>query len=608
MKKQNPALSLLREFSVGIRRYFLAAVAASGLSILFSFLTPQIIRFTVDSVIGVEAMDLPAPALSLIAALGGREALRAHLIFCAAGIAVCALLSGVFNYFSRVNIARSTEGFVKKLRDTLFGHIEALPFRWHNQNQTGDIIQRCTSDVETIRGFVSAQLLEVIRTLLLIVIALALMFSMNVTMALICFGFMPVIILYSALFHGRISRQFRQADEAEGEMMVDIQENLTGVRVVRAFGMEREEKSRFEKAIGAFTDKWISLGYTLGIYWGIGDLVSCLQLMAVICVGAYLAASGRLTLGALMAFISYTQTLSYPVRSLGRTLSEFSKSVVSAERLKEILDAPTEPDERALQTPDLSGDIRFEHVSFAYGDNQVLRDVSFTVPRGTTLGILGATGSGKSALAYLLNRLYDLPEDGGRITIGGVDLREIDRRYLRRNVGLVLQEPFLFSKTIAENIAVARPGASREAIRASARIADVDENILSFRDGYDTLVGERGVTLSGGQKQRIAIARTLMLRCPILVFDDSMSAVDMETDARIRDALAENAGGATVLMISHRINTLMRADSILVLENGRVTDMGTHEELIRRPGVYQRVYRLQSDAGMLSGQGGETIA
>lgn len=602
--RKNPALSLLTEFSVGVRRLFLSAVIFSALSIFFTFLTPQIIRFTVDSVIGTEPVDLPSAALRIIDALGGLDALRADLLICAGAIALCAALSGIFNCLSRTSLARTTEGFIKKLRDSLFSHIQSLPFSWHTQNQTGDVIQRCTSDVETLRGFVSSQLLEVIRTLLLMTIALVLMFSMNTTLALICLAFMPIIIAYSALFHGRISRQFRDADEAEGDMMVDVQENLTGVRVVRAFGMEREERSRFEKAIDIFTQKWIDLGYTLGFFWGVGDLATCLQMLIVICLGAYLAATGRLTLGQLMAFISYTQTLSGPVRDLGRTLSEFSKSVVAAERLCEILDAPSEPDEPEAQTPPLCEDIRFEHVSFAYGENKVLDDVSFTVPRGTTLGILGATGSGKTTVTYLLNRLYDLPEGSGRITIGGVDIRDIDRRCLRRGVGLVLQEPFLFSKTVAENIAIAIPGAAIDEIRAAASVADVDDNIMSFRDGYDTVVGERGVTLSGGQKQRIAIARTLMLGCPILVFDDSMSAVDMETDARIRDSLRENSGDATVIMISHRINTLMSADNIIVLEDGRITASGTHEQLIHTPGVYQRVYNIQSDAG-LYGDGGE---
>ena len=592
-------LSLLYGFSRGVRRFFVAAIAASVFSILFSFLTPQIIRFTVDYVIGGDAGSLPGFVLETAAALGGREALAANLIFCAGSVLLCALLSGVFSYWSRMGVAKGTEGLIRNLRIGLFRHIQYLPFAWHSANQTGDIVQRCTSDVETIRNFIATQLIEVIRTILLIAVALWLMFSMNVTLALVSLAFIPVIVLYSALFHRRISRQFQQADEAEGDLMTAAQENFTGVRVVRSFGREAYEREIFRKKNDIFTNKWLDMGYTLGLFWGVGDLATGCQLLAVVCTGAWLAATGSLSLGELIAFISYTQYLSGPVRSLGRTLSELSKAGVSAHRLGEILRSEPESDPPGALCPPLDGDIQFDHVSFRYGTQQVLRDLDFTIHKGETFGILGATGSGKSTLASLLTRLYELPGDWGAIRINGTDIRDMDRAWLRRHVGLVLQEPFLFSTTIRENIAVAEDGADLEKIRESARIADIDEDILGFREGYDTVVGERGVTLSGGQKQRIAIARTLMLDCPILIFDDSLSAVDTETDERIRAALARRTRGNTVILISHRINTLMRCDRILVLEEGRMADLGTHRELIARPGAYQRVYALQSDAALL---------
>ncbi|MGI5935516.1 MAG: ABC transporter ATP-binding protein [Oscillospiraceae bacterium] len=601
VKKQTTA-GLLYGFARNGRHCFVIALFASSLSIIFSFLTPQIIRFTVDSVIGTEEASLPAFVVSALEALGGREFLRSHLYFCALGVVICALVSGIFNYVSRMTISQGTENFTKNLRDTLFRHIQYLPFSWHTENQTGDIIQRCTSDVETVRNFISAQLLEVIRTVILITVALVLMFSMNVTMAIICTAFIPAIILYSALFYGKIGRQFRKADEAEGDLMVTIQENLTGVRVVRAFGREQRERRVFEEKNEVFTNKWIDLGYTFGLFWGIGDFATGAQILAVVCAGAYLAATGKMTLGELLVFISYSHTLSWPVRSLGRTLSEFSKADVSIDRIRDILDAPAEPQEPDALTPDLHGDIKLENVSFSYGGQKVLHDLNFTIEKGTTVGILGATGSGKSTVTYLINRLYE--PDSGRITIGGIDVRDINRYYLRRNIGLVLQEPFLFSKTVRENIAIAAKRPDFERIRRAAGIAAVDENISSFREGYDTMVGERGVTLSGGQKQRIAIARTLMMECPILVFDDSMSAVDMETDAKIRESLRENTSGATVILISHRINTLMQADKILVMDKGRIVQSGTHRELIAQEGIYRRVYQMQSDAGLIK-DGGE---
>lgn len=258
----------------------------------------------------------------------------------------------------------------------------------------------------------------------------------------------------------------------------------------------------------------------------------------------------------------------------------------------------------------MNGDIVFDHVSFAYADQPVLRDVSFTIPAGKTFAVLGGTGSGKSTIMHLLDRLYDLPPEQGCITIGGVDIAQISRPYLRRNIGIVLQEPFLFSRTIRENIAAVRPEATLEEVRRQAGTAHVDEAILSFADGYDTIIGERGVTLSGGQKQRVAIARTLMQDAPILIFDDSLSAVDAETDAEIRASLHQAKGSATVILVSHRITTLLQADVILVLQDGRVAECGSHEELMARHGLYREIYDLQMTGEdrelLLAGEGGET--
>ena len=600
-KDRGSTFAMLNGFALGVRRFFVTAIAASALSILFNFLTPQIIRLTVDFVIGAAPLELPRMVTAALNALGGRAFLRAHFIFCALAIIACSLFSGLFNYVSRVSIAKGTEGFTKKLRDTLFSHIQRLPFQWHTETQTGDIIQRCTSDVETVRNFVSTQLIEVLQTVVLVTAALALMFAMNITLALVSAAFIPVIVLYSLLFYRRIAAQFLQADEAEGELMTGIQENLTAVRVVRAFGREKYEKERFTQKLDVFTQKWIDLGYTLGFFWGVGDLVTAGQILAVVCTGAFLAAGGRITLGELLAFISYTYAISWPVRTLGRTLSELSKAGVSITRLREILDAPPEHNPPAAAKPDLRGNIRFEGVSFKYGEQTVLEDISFHIPAGSTFGILGATGSGKSTIAYLLNRLYELPEDEGTISVGGADIRGIDRHHLRRGIGLVLQEPFLFSKTLRENIEIAAEAGNPELVRQNAEIAALDGSMREFKDGYDTMVGERGVTLSGGQKQRVAIARTLMMDCPILVFDDSMSNLDMETDEKIRLSLRQNTAGKTVILISHRISALMQADQILVLENGRPAQLGSHAELMAEDGLYRRVYQMQSDTMLLRG-------
>ncbi|NLA86604.1 MAG: ABC transporter ATP-binding protein [Clostridiales bacterium] len=599
-RSKNELFHMLTGFARGSKRYFFIAVIGALFSILFSFLMPQIVGFTVDSVIGDKSIELPASLSELYEKAGGRDFLRANFILCAAGVVLCAVLSGVFNYVSRMGTANGTERFTKKLRDKLFSHTQYLPFSWHTENQTGDIIQRCTYDVDMVHRFVSQQLIEVVRTVILLAVALTFMFSMNVTLALIALAFIPLILGYSTGFFKRIAHKFREADEAEGELLVHVQENLTGVRVVRAFGREKFETERFDEKNDIYVGKWLSLGYTLGVFWGVGHIVSSGELRVMVTVGSFLGAAGKLSLGEYLIFISYTLTMAWPIRQLGRILSEMSKTGVSLKRIKEILDAPIEEEESGALKPPLDRDIAFKNVSFSYNAQNehtaqaVLKDLSFTIKKGATFGILGSTGSGKSTITYLLNRLYDLPEDGGSISIGGVDIRYIDRHYLRRGVGLVLQEPFLFSKTIFENIDIAARSGDKSRVRRTAGIAAVDDSILAFSNGYDTMVGERGVTLSGGQKQRVAIARTLMLDAPIMVFDDSMSSLDMETDAKIREALRENTGGATVILISHRISTLMLSDTIMVLEDGKIAELGSHNELIQKEGIYRRIYNLQS--------------
>ena len=575
---------------------------------VFSSLTPQVVRVAVDSILGGEPFPKVVTALAPGALLAAAP--MTQLLAAAGFLLVVAVLSGLCTYGSRMGTAKASENFVKSLRDALYRHIQRLPYAWHVRNSTGEIIQRCTSDVEVVRNFVTNQLLEVCRIVFLVGFSLVVMLSMNLRMTLIAVAFLPIILLYSGFFYSRIAQRFLTADEAEGELSATVQENLTGVRVVRAFGREAFEVQRFDEKNERFSALWIRLGRLLSAYWGVGDLITGLQILTVISVGVLQTVDGAITLGEFLAFVSYNQSLIWPVRGLGRILSEMSKAGVSIERLAYILDSEPESDPADAETPPMDQDIVFDHVSFAYGEQPVLRDVSFTIPAGKTFAVLGATGSGKSTLMHLLDRLYDLPPDSGHITIGGVDITRIRRPWLRRNIGIVLQEPFLFSRSIRENIAAVRPGAALEEVRRHAGTAHVDEAIREFADGYDTIVGERGVTLSGGQKQRVAIARTLMQDAPILIFDDSLSAVDAETDAEIRASLHKAKGSATVVLISHRITTLMQADCILVLQDGRVAEIGSHEELMARRGLYREIYDLQmtgEDRDLLFGEeGGET--
>lgn len=599
-------LELVARYLRGNWGFFAAALLCACLGMVFNALTPQIIRITVDSVLGEEEAQLGI--LSGLIDLGWLKSEPIRALWLAAGaVVVVAMLRGVCTYGQRVNLSKGSEGFVKKIRDDLYRHIQHLDFEWHTAHATGDIIQRCTSDVDVIRNFVCTQLVEVVRTVFLIVLYLSIMISMSPRLSLVSLVFIPIVGLSSGVFYRKISRRFQAADEAEGEVTTCAQENFTGVRVVRAFGRERFEEERFGGKNNRFSQMWIQLGKLMSIYWASGTLLTCLQVMAVIVVGTIETVEGRMTLGGFIAFVGYNETLAWPVRALGRVLSDMSKAGVSMDRVGYILKAPEETDGPDAEELELAGDIVFDHVTFGYEGQTVLEDVTFTIPQGSTFAVLGGTGSGKSTLIHLLDRLYDLEEGQGRITIGGTDIRKIRRDCLRRQIGLVLQEPFLFSQTIRENIAATRPGAPEEELRHAAAVACVDEAITEFPEGYGTMVGERGVTLSGGQKQRVAIARMLMQKAPLMVFDDSLSAVDAETDAKIRAALREQMEGATVILISHRITTLMQADRILVLDNGRVADMGTHAELIARPGIYREIYDIQmsSDDRRLLEEGGE---
>lgn len=586
-------LSLVWEFLEGSRGFFVISIIATLMVNVFEMISPQVIRSTVDSVIGDAPLDLPAWAVKLVEAVGGVEYLREHLWVIGIVIGLLALGGAVSRYIYMYFNSKGAERFVKTMRNRLFGHIQRLPFSWHMKNQTGDIIQRCTSDVDMIKNFVSEQLTSVFRIVLMIVLSLGFMFSMNVKLTLVAFVFIPIIVAYSWGFHAKIHERFMQCDENEGVLSTIAQENLTGIRVVRAFGREKFEKDRFEKQNQLYTNAWMRLCMVLSLFWGAGDLVSGLQIMLVVVLGAYFCVNGEMTAGEFIAFVSYNTMLVWPVRSLGRTISELSKAGVSVERIRYIMNSQAEQDKPDAVTPNMDGDIEFQHVTFGYGEVPVLSDVSFKIPKGTTFGILGSTGSGKSTLMHLMNRLYDLPEGNGSITIGGVDIRDMKGEWIRRNIGMVLQEPFLFSRTIGENIGITQNQVTLSEIREAAAIACVDGAITDFTKGYDTLVGERGVTLSGGQKQRTAIARMLMQKTPIMVFDDSLSAVDAETDAKIRQALKNKLKEATVILIAHRVTTLMQADCIMVMDRGRVAEIGSHEELMAKGGIYRKIYDMQ---------------
>ena len=588
-------LSLLWQFLKGAKRYFFVTVLAAGVTALADMLQPQIIRAAVDCALGGKEADFPAYVMYAVNAIGGFEYLGKHLWIMAAAIIVVAVFQVASQYIFRVYNTKASETLVKSMRDQLFSHIQHLPFSWHMKNRTGDIIQRCTSDIETTKNFLSEQLTSVFRIVILLILSISFMTSMHGLLTVIALIPMPLIIAYSFHFHKKIHDGFMDCDENEGKLSAMAQENLTGVRVVRAFGQERAEMDKFTRQNDYYTSLWIRMAKIMSKFWSVSDIFSGIQVMLVVIFGAYFCIHGSLTEGEYIAFISYNSMLVWPIRQLGRMISEMSKAGVSIDRVAYIMNAPIETDDPEATDAPMDGDICFEHVHFAYENSpELLHDIHFTMKAGTTLGILGGTGSGKSTLMLLLDKLYPLEENCGRITIGGTDIRRIRTEHLRRNIGMVLQEPFLFSRTIAENIGITSPEIDMEAIRSAAAAAALDETITSFAQGYETVVGERGVTLSGGQKQRSAIARMLTQETPIMIFDDSLSAVDTQTDARIRQAIAKKFGKASVILISHRITTLSAADKIIVLDRGRIVEEGTHDQLKTGGGLYQKIYEAQS--------------
>lgn len=574
--------------------HFLWALIATIMMVIIGFLTPLLLSEIVDSILGSEPFTMPDFLMNPINDLGGRDFLRQNLWIPALALILMNVVNGVFTFIKGRSSAIASENIARKLRNDLYRHLQHLPFAYHVKAQAGELIQRCTSDVDTIRRFLAVQVMEVVNTVLMVVIAMSILLPRSVPITLYSLILVPPLFCFATWFFKMVHKSFEVADEADGVLNAVLQENLSGVRVVRAFGQQEREVEKFDRVNNDLRKKNLRLNELLAIYWGGGDAISMTQTLLTLVVCIIYACNGWITVGTLIVFTSTLGMLLFPIRQLGRTLSDAGKAMVSMKRVQAILHEEAEPDEPNALKPDLHGDIVFDHVSFAYPDDNVpvLRDVSFTIPAGKTAAVLGGTGSGKSTMMYLLQRLYT--PTSGKITIGGVDIQQIDRKYLRAHVGLILQEPFLYSKSIRENVGITAPEQEAERIEHAADIASASGFIAKADKGWETVVGERGVTLSGGQKQRIAIARTLLKDNNILIFDDSLSAVDTETDAQIRAALRHEQKDVTTLIISHRVTTLSQADIILVLENGQITQQGTHAELCSQPGLYQRINSIQN--------------
>jgi len=573
---------------------YLISIIATGLAVAFSLTVPLILQVVIDYILVGKEVEGNIFIEKIFGFLGGSSFLINNLWVCGILIIVITIIQGVFLYFKGKFSAEASEDVAKNLRERLYDHIQHLSYAYHKNADTGDLIQRSTSDIETIRRFLSVQMVEVGRAIFMVGISLYVMLNLNVKMTLISMATTPLIFIFSYLYFQIVQKSFRTSDESEAEMSTVIQENLNGVRVVKAFGREKFEIEKFKEKNQQYKKKTYKVIMNLAYYWSISDFMTIVQIALVVVASIYFTNRGLISLGTAVVFINYIFRIIWPIKQLGRILADLGKALVSTERIQEILDEDREEIKPGEGKPKILGNIEFGNVSFEYPDDEthrVLEDVSFKVEKGETIAIVGKTGSGKSSLIHLLPRLYDVKK--GEILLDNNNINSIEKKWLRKNIGIVLQEPFLYSTTIQENISFQNESKIKE-IHDAARIASVHNVVQEFDQGYDTLIGEKGVTLSGGQKQRIAIARTIINNYPILIFDDSLSAVDTETDIAIRKALRERKKDVTTFIISHRISSIYDADKILVLEKGKIKEMGKHEDLIKKEGIYKRIYNIQN--------------
>jgi ABC-type multidrug transport system fused ATPase/permease subunit len=583
----------------------------------------------------------------------------------ALGFVVLAAIQGGFTFVSGTLAAHVAESIAQRLRNFVLDQLQRLPFAYHDEVQTGEMIQRATSDIDALRRFYAIEFVETCRILFLFVINFVAIYFLNPTLAWISIVVIPVILAMSVYFFRLISKAYEAYQTQEAVLTTTLQENLSGVRVVKAFARQAFEEDKFEEANIKKYERGKQLLLMHALYWPLSDLLCGVQMLGGYLVGAFMAINGTISVGTYLAYAGMLLAIIWPMRNLGRLVVEMSRGLVSFDRVAEIIrqsrEGMTEPGFKAPAR--LQGELAFENVSFAYGsatpkgaessplttaahahssngqngtgkqngdgkqngkvekriaataqvidshlvvegettgDEPVqhhvvaLGDISFNVMPGQRVALLGTAGAGKSTLVNLLPRFYDYT--GGRILLDGIELRDYSREYLRQQIGIVEQEPFLFSRTVRENITY---GVGREIdqslVEDAARAAAIHDVIMEkLPKGYDTLVGERGTTLSGGQKQRVAIARTLLKDPRILILDDSTSAVDTETEASIREALERLMENRTTFIIAHRIQSVMDADLILVLDKGRIIQAGTHDELIAQDGMYQRIYAAQT--------------
>lgn len=560
------------------------------LQFLYSFI-PLFIRYGIQA-LEEQAINVNLPSF-ILDILKTYQDTVSLLLMLAIMMIVVQFIRSILRFTDSYLRGVARENIAIDMRNKMYSHVAQLSYTYQNNSDTGDLIQRCTSDIEASSTFIAARVPDIIHIIATISIGAYQVGNINMTLMWVSLCIIPISATASIIYFRYVNKKFEEIEKSESKLTTIIQENLSSVRVVKAFAAERFEIDKFDKQSKDYTKKNIAFSNVMALFWGSSDCTTMLQYVLTTGVAIYLAQTGQADASDIASCLLLMGMLIWPIRGLGRIISDFGKAIIAAKRIDEILALPSEFDNDGTITSEIKGNIEFKNVSFKFDDDDkhLLSDVSFKIKAGQVVALVGKTGSGKSTIANLLTRLLDY--DSGSILVDGIELKDYSKRHVRSNIGMVLQDPFLFSKTIYENISIASKNIGKEKIYEAANIAAIHEDILTFEQGYETIVGEKGTTLSGGQKQRVAIARMLTSNKPVIIFDDSLSAVDTETDLMIRKALKKKSKDMTMIIITHRSTTAKEADNIIVLDQGQIIENGTHEELVANHSLYAKLWEIQ---------------
>ena len=576
------------------RLIYLFAMISMVISQMINALLPIILWSSVDSIIGDEPFKFKL-IKKIVDLFGGKLYIRNHIYIIALFIVIISAIGGLFVFLKTVFANIATERIAKNLRDDIYTHLEFINYKYISKTSPGDIIQRSTSDIETIKRLLSLQFVEILSSISIFTFSLIIMFTLNVKVALICAFGCFIIGSVSYLFYSNVKKLFMKLDEAEAKLTHTVSENVSHIRVIKAFNREKFHYDLFKIDNENLKKRQFNFSVLNAVYWSVTNLTTFLLMGSVIGYGGYLAIKNVISFGDLAAFTSYVNLMIWPIRSLTRILADSGKATVAIKRIEEILQFPEEDMISGIKKVNIKGGVRFENVGFKYdtSDDFSIRNISFEIKPDQVLGITGTTGSGKTTLVSLILRLFEPTE--GTIYLDGYNIKDLNKEFLRENIAIVLQEPYLYNISIKDNIMITNDTVTDKMVVDAAKTANVHKDIMSFEEGYNTISGEGGVNLSGGQKQRIAIARAILKSTPLLILDDSLSAVDMKTDKNIRNALNTMPNKPTLIIISNRLASLVQADLILVLEKGNIIQKGTHEELIREEGFYKNIFEIQNN-------------